>query len=122
LWARSLIVVAAIASVTAIDRAAPLLIVTLFVLVVPFEKLFPRHHQRLRRPGLGTDIAYVQALLARGLTNADIAAALDVGEATAKTHVSHVLTKLGARPSPSGHLRVRGWIRPQQPGDERQVR
>jgi sterol desaturase/sphingolipid hydroxylase (fatty acid hydroxylase superfamily) len=58
LWARSLIVVAALASAMVIDRAAPLLIVTLFVLVVPFEKLFPRHRQRLRRPGLGTDIAF----------------------------------------------------------------
>jgi hypothetical protein len=42
----------------AIDRAAPLLIVALFVLVVPFEKVFPRHGQRLRRPGLGTDLAF----------------------------------------------------------------
>jgi hypothetical protein len=53
----------------AIDRAAPLLIVTLFVLVVPFEKLFPRHRQRLLRPGLGTDIAFGLAqplLTARG--------------------------------------------------------
>jgi hypothetical protein len=40
-------------------------VVALFVIVVPFEKLFPRHRQRLRRPGLGTDIAYglAQALL-----------------------------------------------------------
>jgi sterol desaturase/sphingolipid hydroxylase (fatty acid hydroxylase superfamily) len=58
LWARSLIAVAAFASAMAIDRAAPLLIAVLFVLVVPFEKLFPRHRQRLRRPGLGTDIAF----------------------------------------------------------------
>lgn len=42
-----------------LDAGASLLVVlALFVLVVPFEKLFPRHRQPLRRPGLGTDIAY----------------------------------------------------------------
>jgi DNA-binding NarL/FixJ family response regulator len=39
----------------------------------------------------------VLALLTRGLANAEIAAALGVGEATAKTHVSRVLTKLSVR-------------------------
>jgi len=39
--------------------AAPLfVVVTLFVIVVPFEMMFPRHGRRVRRPGVGTDIAY----------------------------------------------------------------
>lgn len=44
-----------------IDVEALIIIPLLFVLVVPFEKLFPRHKQRLRRPALTTDMSYALA-------------------------------------------------------------
>lgn len=39
----------------------------------------------------------VLALIGRGLSNEEIAGALVISPATAKTHVSHTMTKLGAR-------------------------
>jgi len=74
---------AALAAITlgiAIDAEALIGIPFLFFFVVPFEKLFPRHRQRVRRPGLGTDLAY--ALAQPVLGAAGVAVALVVGIAS----------------------------------------
>lgn len=49
---------AVLTGAVALDPSALGVVVILFVVVVPFERLFPRHRQPLRRPALGTDLAY----------------------------------------------------------------
>ncbi len=57
-WPARLIAAALLGTALALDRSAPLVIPVLFLLIVPFERLFPRHRQRVRRPDLRTDIAF----------------------------------------------------------------
>ena len=64
-WAARVLLAIGIAVLLRINPAPIFGVILLFVLVVPFEKLFPRHPQRLRRPGLGIDLVY--GLAGRGL-------------------------------------------------------
>ena len=68
---------AVVAVSLAIDRGPIGAVIALFVLVVPFEKLFPRHRQKLRRPLLGTDLAF--ALASPLMTGVGVAAGVVVG-------------------------------------------
>ena len=55
----------------------------------------PSVEQRLGR--LTSREREVLELLARGLSNTEMAARLHLGETTVKTHVAHTLAKIGAR-------------------------
>ena len=62
----------------------------------------PQPHPVARAPAASLDAITgrereVLALIATGLSNSEIAERLSISEATAKTHVGHLLTKLNAR-------------------------
>lgn len=66
-------------------------------LVERFVQGPPPGGQPARLNGLTDREIEVLRLVGRGLSNAEIAAELFLGEATVKTHLGHILTKLGLR-------------------------
>ena len=82
------------------DRAAEVLAEGAALTLEQAVELAMRAHGTRKRPASGwaslspTELEVV-ALVAEGKTNPEIASALTISRATVKTHVSHVLTKLG---------------------------
>lgn len=70
--------VVAVVAALAVDAAPLAVLVALFVVVVPFEMLFPRHGRRLRRPEIGTDMAYALVATPLGVIGTAVAAIMGV--------------------------------------------
>jgi len=71
------------------------------VLATYRETSLPRAAAQQRVAGLTEREREVLVLMARGRSNQEIAAELTIGEGTVKTHIGHVLTKLGLRDRPA---------------------
>lgn len=77
-WPARVVTAAVILVALARDRSGLFVVPLLFVIVVPFEKLFPRHRQSLRRPQLSTDLAYGLAAPGLGLLSLFVGVAIGV--------------------------------------------
>jgi DNA-binding NarL/FixJ family response regulator len=86
---------AAVSGAAAIDPAVQHHLVNSIARTAPLQWL-PPDESRLP-DGLTPREATVLALIAEGLSNAEIAAHLTVSEATVKSHVNHLYAKTGAR-------------------------
>ncbi|NND73897.1 MAG: sterol desaturase family protein [Ilumatobacter sp.] len=75
-WLARLAVLSLAAMSIALDLGTLVVVPLLFVVVVPFEKMFPRHRQPIRRPGVRTDIAHALAAPALGVVSAVLAIAI----------------------------------------------
>lgn len=79
-WAPTALAAGGVAATLAFSLKPVVVLGFIFVAIVPFERMFPRHPQRLRRPRLGTDIAY--ALVSAPLTAVGAAVGLALSLAT----------------------------------------
>ena len=75
--------------------------VTSRVLAAYRQVALPRAEQAARLRRLTEREHEVLGLMARGLSNPEIGRTLFIGDGTVKTHVGHILAKLGARDRPA---------------------
>ena len=61
LWLFRLFALALVVGSLIVDQSPLVVTALLFILVVPFEKLYPRHDQKLRRDHVGLDLTYAMS-------------------------------------------------------------
>jgi sterol desaturase/sphingolipid hydroxylase (fatty acid hydroxylase superfamily) len=69
---------AALVAIVVVNPSPLALLALLFGAVVPFEKLWPRHKQRLRRPGVGVDLVYALVRPVLGIAGLGVAVVVGV--------------------------------------------
>ena len=78
-WILRLVALGTVAASVAIDRSVVILLLVLFLLVVPFEKMFPRRRgQRIRRPLAALDVRYALTAALFGIASITVGAIIAV--------------------------------------------